>query len=231
MFRKKHDDDDGMSKPPRDGDRLQDLTAPPLKPFTRRGSHMPAKAPAGNTAAVRHDIPRRTADTPAPPRRFDRVRPGESDSKKLTVGRDICLKGEITACDKLVVEGRVEVALDDARAIEIAPTGFFKGRAEVDEAEISGLYEGELVARELLTVRTGGRINGTVRYGRIIIEAGGEISGDMRALSQADDPAPRAAEPAEEFLPAWPGTATAGADEPPAEDGGDGDDLPDPSQA
>ena len=38
------------------------------------------------------------------------------------------------------------MALEDARAIEIAPTGFFKGRAEVDEADVSGLYEGELIA-------------------------------------------------------------------------------------
>lgn len=226
MFRKKQDDD-GMSKPQRDGDRAQDLPAPPLKPFTRKGSHMPAKAPAAATA-VRHDIPRRPVDPPAPPRRFDRLRPGESESKKLTVGRDICLKGEITACDKLVVEGRVEVALDDARAIEIAPTGFFKGRAEVDEADISGLYEGELIARELLTVRAGGRINGTVRYGRIVIEAGGEISGDMRALSQADGPAASADAAVDEALPAWPGTESAEAT---TEVGPDGDGMPDPSQA
>lgn len=223
MFRKKHDDD-GMSKPQRDAERAQELPAPPLKPFTRKGSHMPAKAPAA--AVVRHDIPRRPVDPPVPPRRFDRLRPGESESKKLTVGRDICLKGEITACDKLVVEGQVEVALEDARAIEIAPTGFFKGRAEVDEAEISGLYEGELIARELLTVRAGGRINGTVRYGRIVIEAGGEISGDMRALTQADGRAAPAE--AEEALPAWPVTEPG---EAPTEAGPDGDGMPGPSQA
>ena len=227
MFRKKHGDEDGVSKPQRDGERMQDLAAPPLKPFTRKGSHMPAKAPAGGASTMRHDIPRRTADTPAPARRFDRLRPGESESKKLTVGRDICLRGEITSCDKLIVEGRVEVALEDARAIEIAPTGFFKGRAEVDEADVSGLYEGELIARELLTVRAGGRINGTVRYGRIVIEAGGEISGDMRALSQA-------AEAAEEAVPAWPAVdrEPAAAEREFRADGGpDGDGLPDPSRA
>lgn len=228
MFRKKHDDEDGMSKPQRDGDRMQDLAAPPLKPFTRKGSHTPPKAPGSGTAAVRHDLPRRTVDTPAPARRFDRMRPGESESKKLTVGRDICLKGEITSCDKLIVEGRVEAALDDARAIEIAPTGFFKGSAAVEEADVSGLYEGELIARELLTVRAGGRINGTVRYGRIIIEAGGEISGDMRALSQADEPAPQAAPLAEEAPSAWP----AAMEETEAEESSpDGDETPDPLQA
>jgi len=187
MFRKKQDDEDGSVKPG-DGERNdQDLAAPPLKPFSRKGSHTPPKSPAkpASTPSARHDIPRRGIE---PSRRYDRMRPAESESKKLTVGRDICLAGEITSCHRLVVEGRVEAALNDAHAIEIAPTGFFKGSSEVAEADISGLYEGELVARETLTVRSGGRINGTVRYGRIIIEAGGEISGDMRAIAQ-DQPA------------------------------------------
>lgn len=185
MFRKKQGEDDGAVKPTREGDR-QDSAAPPLKPFSRRGSHMPAKPPS--VPPARPEIPRRPVDAPptSPSRRFERTRQAEDDAKKLTVGRDICLRGEITSCNKLVVEGQVEAALSDARAIEIAPTGYFKGSAEVEEADVSGLYEGELVAREILTVRAGGRIHGTVRYGRVVIEAGGEISGDMRALSQAD---------------------------------------------
>jgi len=100
----------------------------------------------------------------------------------LVVGRDIRLSGEITACDKLVVEGSVEVTLSNARVIEVAPTGHFKGTAEVDEADISGRYEGDLIARERLIVRAGGHIKGKVRYGRIVIESGGEVSGDMQTL-------------------------------------------------
>lgn len=195
MFRRKQDEEDGSVKPGEGERNGQDLAAPPLKPFSRKGSHMPPKSPGkpASTPSARHDIPRRGIE---PSRRYDRLRPSESESKKLTVGRDICLAGEITSCHRLIVEGRVEASLSDAHAIEISPTGFFKGSAEVAEADISGLYEGELIARETLTVRSGGRINGTVRYGRIIIEAGGEISGDMRALGHeapAESPEPFAA--------------------------------------
>jgi len=100
----------------------------------------------------------------------------------LIVGRDITLSGEISACDRLVVEGQVEASLPSARIIEVAPTGFFKGSADVEEADISGRYEGELIARDRLIVRAGGRIRGTIRYGRIVIESGGQISGDMQTL-------------------------------------------------
>lgn len=217
MFRKKQGEDDGATKPVHEGDR-PDVAAPPLKPFSRRGMHVPAKAAV---PPARHEIPRRPVDAPpaSPPRRFERPRQND-DTKKLTVGRDICLKGEITSCDKLVVEGQVEAELADARAIEVAPTGYFKGSAEVEEADISGLYEGELVARELLTVRAGGRIHGTVRYGRVVIEAGGEISGDMRTLSAAEAEGPPAddaadAEAAGEAPASWP-----------TDDGGEGPAAP-----
>jgi cytoskeletal protein CcmA (bactofilin family) len=163
--------------------------APPLKPFSRKGTHAPPKPPTATS--FQPETPRRVSDIPGPSsRRMDRVIPGsmpgamssESDSKRLIVGREICLKGEITACDKLVVEGVVEVTLSNARAIEVAPSGHFTGDADVAEADISGRFDGELIAREKLIVRAGGHVNGKVRYGRIVIESGGEVSGDMQSL-------------------------------------------------
>ena len=70
-----------------------------------------------------------------------------------------------------------------ARVIEVAPTGVFKGDAQVEEADISGRFEGTLVAREKVTVRSKGRVSGEIRYGTIVIESGGEISGAMQTLA------------------------------------------------
>lgn len=193
MFGKKKDDDDPAQTPekamlPRIETAETDAhvgAAPPLKPFTKRGSHAPAKPPS--SSGHMPDLQRRPPDIPgAAARRIDRPRGGEIESRRLTVGREIQLSGEITACDKLVVEGHVEVTLPGARILEISPSGYFKGLAEVDEADISGRFEGDLIARERLVVRAGGRIHGTVRYGRIVIESGGEISGDMQTLDTAD---------------------------------------------
>ena len=186
MFRRNKDDgDDKQGKGDEGG---KDIVTPPLKPFSTRGSHGPAK-PAASSGAPRANVPRQVSEIPGRPRRTDRGRLGQSEGNKLTVGRDIRLKGEITACDKLVVEGRVEASLTNARVIEVAPTGYYKGDAEVDEADISGRFEGQLVARDKLTVRADGRVSGSIRYGRIVIESGGEVSGDMQALDGADGPA------------------------------------------
>jgi cytoskeletal protein CcmA (bactofilin family) len=102
-----------------------------------------------------------------------------TESKKLIVGREIVLSGQITSCDRLVVEGRVEASLTETRAIEIAETGHFKGSAEIESAEIAGRYEGTLTVRERLFIRSTGKVNGKVTYGQIEIEPGGEVAGEV----------------------------------------------------
>lgn len=108
------------------------------------------------------------------------ARPG-ADSQ-LKVGPLIRLKGvEITDCDTLYVEGTVEATMD-SRVMEIAPPGRFKGAAEIDVAEIHGQFEGTLTVRERLVIHPTGRVSGTVRYGKLSIAEGGQLSGDVGLL-------------------------------------------------
>jgi cytoskeletal protein CcmA (bactofilin family) len=109
----------------------------------------------------------------------------EPEHKKLIVGRDISLNGEIRTCDTLVVEGRVEAVLQDCKNIEIMAPGEFKGAAEVDVADISGQFNGDLTARQRLIVRAGGKVLGKIRYGQLEIERGGVLSGEVEVLPEA----------------------------------------------
>jgi len=98
---------------------------------------------------------------------------------KLTVGPNIKLKGvEITDCDTLVVEGLVEATMD-SRLMQIAEQGEFKGSAEIDIAEIRGVFDGNLTVREKLLIHSTGKVTGKIRYGKIVIEEGGQISGEI----------------------------------------------------
>ncbi len=108
--------------------------------------------------------------------------PGDEGSK-LIVGPNIKLKGsEITDCEILVVEGRVEASMK-SRDIRIAEGGVFSGKAEIDVAEVRGNFEGELTARKRLVVYAAGRVSGTIRYGAMMVEEGGTLSGDVATLS------------------------------------------------
>ena len=105
--------------------------------------------------------------------------------KRLIVGQGIQMKGEITACDRLVVEGQVEVTLKATRMLEIKPTGHFTGSCEVEEAEVSGAYDGNLTVRGRLIVHTGGRVTGDISYGEIELERGAQITGKLSVRERA----------------------------------------------
>ena len=136
----------------------------------------------GRPSAVSPDIPN-LAPSGGESGNHRRLRHG--DGKILTVGGGITVTGEINACDTLVVEGTVEATLSAGRKLDISPTGTFTGRAEVEHAVVAGLFDGELIVHDRLHVAAGGSVRGTVRYGKLEIEAGGELHGDV-AVTAAD---------------------------------------------
>jgi cytoskeletal protein CcmA (bactofilin family) len=167
---------------------------PAGRPATRSGTGFLGKAPV---------MP------PQPPRPSESIRPGiemppspslpssamteptaqrrsETELRTLIVGREIALSGEISSCDRLVVEGSVQANLANCRFIDIAESGLFKGSASIDEAEIRGRFEGSLTARKRLVVRATGKVVAKVSYVQIEIEAGGQLSGEIEVLSPED---------------------------------------------
>lgn len=135
-------------------------------------ANAPSAAPALVAAAPR-------APVPEPAARVEE-QPGGS---KLIVGPNIKLKGvEIDDCDTLVVEGRVEATMV-SRAIQIAEHGAFSGKVDVDVAEIRGAFQGEMTARKKLVIHASGRVAGKIRYGKMLVQEGGEMSGDVAALA------------------------------------------------
>ncbi len=119
------------------------------------------------------------------------------EPKTLMVGQDICLNGEISACDRLVVKGRVDARISDCRRLEISETGTVTGTVEVEEAEIDGNFDGSLIVKGCLVVRTNGRVHGEIHYGELKIAQGGKIRGKIDTTSalkagQRDDGARQA---------------------------------------
>jgi cytoskeletal protein CcmA (bactofilin family) len=148
-----------------------------VRPNTPNGAALAAAASAPTTSV---------ANTPA-------TMVGEGEAK-LTVGPNIKLKGvEITDCDTLVVEGSVEATMD-SRMIQISERGSFKGSAEIDVAEIRGSFDGNLTVRQKLVIYATGKVTGRIRYGKVVIEEGGQLSGEIEfGATAASTPAVRPA--------------------------------------
>ena len=127
-----------------------------------------APAPAANAAPA-----------PSETSRYDAPKSEERKEAKLVVGPEIKIKGvEISDCDTLVVEGRIEATLD-SRVLEITQHGVFQGTIAVDNAEIHGRFEGELTVRKQLVIHATGKVSGKIRYAKIKVEEGAELSGQI----------------------------------------------------
>jgi cytoskeletal protein CcmA (bactofilin family) len=121
----------------------------------------------------------------------------DTPGSQLFIGPNIKLRGvEISDCDVLIVEGHVEATVN-SKAMQIAKPGTLKGVAVIDVAEIDGEFSGELTAHAKLIVRGTGRVSGKIRYGRLIVADGGELSGDVQRIdpAQSDQAKPQAAAP------------------------------------
>ena len=135
-----------------------------------------------SSSNLRQTAPQPTVNTtssipPTPP--VSTATDTKEGGSKLTVGPNIKLKGvEITDCDTLVVEGLVEATMD-SRVMQIAEQGAFKGSAEIDVAEIRGEFNGNLTVRQKLVIYSTGKVTGTIRYGKLVIEEGGQLAGEI----------------------------------------------------
>ncbi len=167
---------------PAAGTKAPGRAAPnPLASAARKpvpAARQPAAAAQRHTV-FRPEIVRRTAEQTGSGTRNGVAIGAYTESKKLVVGREITLSGAISACEILVVEGCVEASITDCREIEVADGGTFKGEAAIELAEIKGSFVGTLIARELLLIRATGRVAGKVRFGRLEVERGGRIEGDV----------------------------------------------------
>ena len=157
---------DGFFRKTRDEQKRDDNFFRPATPVT------PTATPAANAAPVSEAV---VGSSSA----------GERKEAKLVVGPDIKLKGvEISDCDTLIVEGRVEATLD-SRVLEITPNGVFQGTIAVDNAEVHGRFEGELTVRKQLTIFGAGKVSGKIRYAKIKVEEGAELSGEISMLDKS----------------------------------------------
>ncbi|OUR80711.1 hypothetical protein A9Q83_00255 [Alphaproteobacteria bacterium 46_93_T64] len=145
----------------------------------------PTPAAKAAISAAASNVSANATSSPFPLKGTDIVSttPIIASGSRLHVGKDIHLKGEITACDRLIVEGKVEASMN-SNEIEITESGIFIGEVNIDRADISGVFDGKLTARTHLIIRKTGRVTGDIQYDEIEIEPGGEISGNFNKNTQ-----------------------------------------------
>ncbi len=163
----------------------RDGVRPPTKPFSARplfkGNLFMGQRAKGKMMSDRFSSDRSsfTPQIPRPP--VLRAAASSSDGKQLVIGKTVAISGEISGCERLVVEGHVDAKLKDVKFIEVTQNGTFKGDADVENAVIAGAFEGSLKVNGHLEIAGSGSVKGTVSYKTIAVASGGKVLGTIES--------------------------------------------------
>lgn len=160
--------------------------ARPVAP--KESAMMPPMASA--PAAQRSSMP---ASQPLPSLRSGSTAKKDVERRTMIVARGVILDGALRECERLVVEGVVETTLISTIELVISPGGLYKGESDVEDADIAGTIDGVITVRGSLTVRSTGKLIGTVRCRRLQVEDGGQISGQLEMITGPAEPGTRVA--------------------------------------
>jgi len=116
------------------------------------------------------------------------VRIGQRDRGKsvaengvLVVTEDTVIRGvgEMRNCRQLEVFGYMEGDVA-AKSVLVHKSGRLFGKVKSDNAEIHGTLQGEVVVKHLIDIRSSGNVSGNIKYGKLALEVGGNLSAEMR---------------------------------------------------
>jgi cytoskeletal protein CcmA (bactofilin family) len=101
-----------------------------------------------------------------------------SKENSIFIGEGVVFKGSIKAPNQAVISGQFDGELE-ARDVLIGASGVVTGKTTAQFVDVKGELNETVISRELLIVRGTGRVRGSVTYGEIEIERGGQVKGDM----------------------------------------------------
>lgn len=102
----------------------------------------------------------------------------------LVIGEDAILQGEIRNCREIEVHGYVEGKLEAGNVV-VQPNGRLFGTVRAESAEVHGELQGDVRVKQLIAIKSTGTVTGTVKYGRLAMDEGGELSASVRNVPPA----------------------------------------------
>ena len=101
--------------------------------------------------------------------------------KSIFIGTGVVFKGSINAPNQAVISGNVEGELT-AKDVLIGASGVVTGKTSADFIDVKGELNESITSKNVLIVRSTGKVSGDVTYGELEIERGGKIKGGMKQV-------------------------------------------------
>ena len=97
----------------------------------------------------------------------------------MTIMEHTSITGRIGKCKLLELHGYIDGEVEADRIV-VHETGRLYGMIKAGEAEINGDVQGEVTVDNLIKIGPVGSVSGNVQYGQMAMEAGANLSADVR---------------------------------------------------
>jgi cytoskeletal protein CcmA (bactofilin family) len=98
-------------------------------------------------------------------------------SRIPVLGKTLLFRGELTAEEDVILQGRVEGSIRHARNLIIGPEGSVLGDVYASHLTVEGLVEGDLHCTEAVIVRASAQVRGNIFAPRVGIMEGATFNG------------------------------------------------------
>lgn len=98
----------------------------------------------------------------------------------MSIGQSTTIKGELTANEDLLIDGKVEGLVDaSGQTLTIGPNAVIKAQVLARSLVIEGTLQGDATATERLEIKPNGRVEGDVNAPRVCIADGAHFRGKI----------------------------------------------------
>ncbi len=121
--------------------------------------------------------------------------PAKAARKEMVLGKTLVFRGELSADEDLVLQGRVEGSIHHSQSLTIGVDGVVVGDIHAASITVEGRVEGNLYGSASVLIGASANVQGNVAAPRVGIREGAQFNGsvEMKQSGAARAATPRAA--------------------------------------
>lgn len=101
-----------------------------------------------------------------------------------TIAQDTKIKGNIESNGDIRIDGILDGDLDCKGRVVVGPESKINGTIRCSSAEILGFVKGEIIVKDLLSLKGSASITGNLTMGKLSVEPGARFVGHCRMINE-----------------------------------------------
>ncbi|NLP57223.1 polymer-forming cytoskeletal protein [Lutibacter sp. B1] len=96
--------------------------------------------------------------------------------ERNVIGKNTSIVGDIISEGDFRIDGKVAGTIKTIGRVIVGKTGSIEGKVECDNADIEGEFSGELLVKNILTLKATAKISGDVVISKLSVEPGAQFN-------------------------------------------------------